>query len=288
MDRNRLLRGIRNPKLVGRWLNRQFHTRLGRRRYNTGGVDVFNEEWDNLIILDAARYQLFEGWGIGELESRESRGASTIEFLRGNIEGRDLRDTVYVSANPHISQVECQLSEVIGCWGDDGWSSIFDTVNPESVTEKALEAADRNPNKRLVVHYMQPHYPFVFEDASVPSGVTDIWQKASIKNYNLNAEEVRQDYLKNFDLVKEEAEKLVSGLDNRTVITSDHGNLFNERLSPIPIRDWGHPIGVYCDALTRVPWLEVGGSQRKVTKSKSAHASDEHDIKRKLEALGYS
>lgn len=29
------------------------------------------------------------------------------------------------------------------------------------MTETALEAAERFPHKRLVVHYMQPHYPFV-------------------------------------------------------------------------------------------------------------------------------
>jgi hypothetical protein len=29
------------------------------------------------------------------------------------------------------------------------------------MTEAALEAAEMFPHKRLVVHYMQPHYPFV-------------------------------------------------------------------------------------------------------------------------------
>jgi len=282
------LRGFKNPKLIGRWLNRQFHTRFGRRRYNVEGVDVFGEEWDNLVILDAACYHLFEGWDAGELESRESRGASTIEFLRGNFENRDLRDTVYVSANPHISQINTRLHEVVECWGDEDWSSIFDTIQPEKVTEKALRAGEKHPNKRLVVHYMQPHYPFVFEDASVSSGVTDIWQKASIGDIEADPEQVKNDYSRNFDIAKKEVEKLISGLDNQTVVTSDHGNIFDEALSPIPVRDWGHPIGVYCEKLTRVPWLKIDGSCREITKSQSSDNSEEQKVKDKLEALGYN
>lgn len=289
MNPERLVRGLRNPKLIGRWLNRQLHTRLGRWSYNRNGADVFEEEWDNLIILDAARFELFEGWGLGELESRESRGASTIEFLHGNVEDRDLRDTVYVSANPHIAQVDARLADTVKCWGGDGWSSMFDTVEPETVTEKALRAAEKYPEKRLVVHYMQPHYPFAFEEASIPSGVNNIWQKASRGELNIDPQKARREYKRNFNMAREEVEELVEGLEGRSVVTSDHGNVFDKRLSPIPVRDWSHPVGVYCEELVKVPWLMVEGERRDTSKtSKSRQADvDEDQVQQKLRDLGY-
>jgi hypothetical protein len=44
---------------------------------------------------------------------------------------------------------------------NEDWDDETGTVRAETRTNAALEAAERFPHKRLVVHYMQPHYPFV-------------------------------------------------------------------------------------------------------------------------------
>jgi len=45
--------GIRNPDIALRELNRLYFRRLYTREFNENGTDIFAEDWDNLIILDA-------------------------------------------------------------------------------------------------------------------------------------------------------------------------------------------------------------------------------------------
>jgi hypothetical protein len=121
---SQLKRGLSTPALFLREVNRLYHRRLNGRDYNTDGVDIFAEDWDVLAILDACRYDLFaERVDLpGQLEARESRGSSTVEFLRGNVDGRDLLDTVYVTANPklaeHAEEIEAQFHAVVDVWRD--------------------------------------------------------------------------------------------------------------------------------------------------------------------------
>lgn len=60
------------------------------------------EDWDNLVLLDACRYDQFERLNTisGVLENRISQGSSTFEFLTENIAGKKSHDTVYVTSNP--------------------------------------------------------------------------------------------------------------------------------------------------------------------------------------------
>jgi len=44
---------------VGRRINTLYHSRLGSRIGNPQGIDIFGQDWDNLIILDARRYDEF-------------------------------------------------------------------------------------------------------------------------------------------------------------------------------------------------------------------------------------
>ncbi|WP_049892013.1 hypothetical protein [Haloquadratum walsbyi] len=96
------------------------------------------------------------------LSSRVSRGSSTVEWLKANFDGRDLRDTVYITANPQLernrSTWDINLHEIITVWLDEGWDDQIGTVRAETMTDAAIETAGQFPNKRLVVHYIQPHY----------------------------------------------------------------------------------------------------------------------------------
>lgn len=163
----RIRRALANPVRIGLECNRLYHRQGHLRSYNPTGIDVFGEEWDTLIILDACRYDLFARRSTlpGTLEKRRSRGSSTVEFLRGNAAGRDLRDTVYVTANPQFYQyrdeLDARFHEVVHVWMDEGWDGEHETVLPETTTDYARTAAERYPNKRLLIHYLQPHYPFI-------------------------------------------------------------------------------------------------------------------------------
>jgi len=85
--------------------------------------------------------------------------------------------------------------------------------------------------------------------------------------------------------------ELLDELDGKSVVTSDHGNLFGERLWPIPIRRYGHPRGLRHPALIDVPWHEVPfETRREITadppRSTEPVAGDL--IQRRLEDLGYA
>jgi hypothetical protein len=274
---DRLLRAVKNPNLFVRGANRLYHRRLNRRAYNTDGVDVFEEDWDTLLILDACRYDMFEEHHElpGELESRVSRGSATVEFLRGNFVGRSLHDTVYVTANPQFyrnrERLPSELYEVVNVWQRDGWDETHQTVLPETVNEYARKAATTHPNKRLVVHYIQPHYPFLGSDTSFDKNhltVEDpekerLWDRLMTGELRLSRDAIWQLYVDNLRAVLPCVEELMRELTGKTVVTADHGNMVGERASPFPVREWGHPRGMYTEQLVTVPWLIFENGRRR-------------------------
>jgi hypothetical protein len=59
-------------------------------------------DWDNLILLDACRYDTFEELATdlpGELKKTESKAPATDPFLRANFSGKKRCETVYVTVN---------------------------------------------------------------------------------------------------------------------------------------------------------------------------------------------
>lgn len=299
---SRILDGIRNPSLVARVLNRLYYGSRNPLGYHEAGVDVIKEDWDNLLILDACRYDVFEQNNtlMGDLESRVSRAAATPEFLAGNFEGRTLHDTVYVTANPQFYRngVDCEFHAVDNVWLDAGWHEEYGTVLPETVTEHAIDAQERYPDKRIIVHYMQPHYPFIDSDIGVGTDVLEddsttrhIWMQLQTGELEYSPEAVWKAYAANLRRAIPHVKEALNALDGKTVITSDHGNLFAERASPIPVRTWGHPRQTYVDELTRVPWLVVDADERPETRADPPEAidSDVSDdvVESRLADLGY-
>lgn len=306
----RLSRAIKNPRLFARGLNRAYYRRGGLRPENINGLEVFDEDWDTLVVLDACRYDMFEQENFieGTLSAKTSRGSATSEWLRANLDGRDLRDTVYVTANPQLERnrenIDVTLHEVINVWLDEGWDEEKGTVLADTVTEAAIEANQQFPNKRLVVHYMQPHYPFVPTDtsfdkehlASIEDGDDDavgenVWDQLFMGEIDWSQEEVWEAYTANLEYVLYHVEELLDGISGRTIITSDHGNYVGERASPIPIREYGHPRGVYDEPVIQVPWLifETDNRRRIVTSSEADTREDIEDdtVAERLRDLGY-
>lgn len=304
--RSRLSRALENPILFCRHANRLYHRRLGLRPYNEGGIDPFEEDWDNLLVLDACRYDMFERRANlpGRLERVESRASTTVEFLRANVDGHDLRDTVYVTANPQLHQhrdsIEARFGAVVDVWRADGWSDDHGTVLPETVTAAALRASEEYPNKRLVVHYMQPHYPFIGAGARFAGGdFTDpeasdenVWVQLLQGRLAVDREGIWDLYDANLDRALPPVEEAMEGLGGRTVVTADHGNMVGERAFPIPFREWGHPRGVYTPELVDVPWLVYEDGPRREIRASASGARDESAddgvVAERLRDLGYA
>lgn len=270
-----LKRVVDQPKLFFRELNRLYHTRLGSRTYNPNGVDVVDADWDNLFVLDACRYDAFVARSdlSGRLERRRSRAAHTTEFLKANIDGRDLHDTVYVTASPMLywnrnrGEVEATFHREINVWRDDGWDEEFHTVRPGTVAEYATRAAEEHPDKRLLVHFVQPHFPAIGPTGREHPELNSlrVWDAIDSGDLDLPVAVLRRAFVENLDAVLPHVADLRETLRGKTVVTADHGQMFGERSFPLPFREHGHPPGIYTDELLSIPWLvHTNGPRREI------------------------
>ncbi len=139
-------------------------------------------DWDYCFVLDACRYDVFsdvyDDYFDGTLEKRRSLGSSTPEWATRTLTG-DL-DVAYFSGNPFINSLgiplnelkwgaSCDyewtavdhLGEVVDVW-QEGWDDSLGTVPPDSLRESFFEHRDAvEQRERTVLHYMQPHAPFL-------------------------------------------------------------------------------------------------------------------------------
>ncbi|WP_396613376.1 hypothetical protein ACH9L7_17260 (plasmid) [Haloferax sp. S1W] len=289
-----------NPARFWWEINRLYYSRLGTRAHNTRGIDLFESDWDNLLILDACRYDTFEEFSAlpGTLTSRVSRGSATSEWIRANFHGRSLHDTVYVSASPMLYRnrdtVDVQFHDVVNIWKKEGWNDEFRTVLPETVNAAVRRATEQYPNKRLLIHYLQPHFPFLGPTGSEQFYADRLnfhWMDMTTGDLDTDPEVVRQAYRENVELVLPYVDRLLHKLPGKTVVTSDHGQMLGERGFPIPVRGYGHPPGIYNDVLTRVPWHEyTNGARKEIVAEKPTLERDDVDeetVSERLEQLGY-
>ena len=269
------------------------------------GVDVIARDWDNLLILDGCRYDLFaNGAEIeGNLRKVRSKASHSGEFMEANFEGRQLHDTVYVTANPHAYDIDKDVFHAVENLLDDKWDERTQTVSPGAVVQTAVDVHERYPEKRLIVHFMQPHFPFLGDTGREFShrgidmhreetgNALNPWL-ALVSDPELSLETVLKAYEENLEIVVPHVEELVRRLSGKSVVTSDHGNLIGERGFPIPVKQYGHPRGVRNPGVLDVPWLEIPARDRRRTVAEPPICeTKEHDqaaIEERLRALGYA
>ena len=253
------------------------------------GMFILDEDWDNLIILDACRYDFFKE----EIEKRQidgylkkviSRGSHTLNFLKENFTEDYYNDIVYITANPHVDVLlKGKLYKLISVW-KNGWSEKYRTVLPEIMFDYAIDAHFRFPNKKLIIHLMQPHYPYIgyktdyfslLDNYTFRALRTRVVSKSPIKTKRkykdklfslytndifaiVKKDSILRAYKKNLKLAMSVIEKLVKILLGKTIITSDHGDALGEFIHPlIPIRFYGHSNRIRLPILVDVPWFIV-------------------------------
>lgn len=290
--RNILLRNVILPILFGR----------------NEGTYVTHEVWNNLIILDACRYDLFEevmrAYGIpGKLGWRNSRGTTTESFIRENfLCGPSLDDIVYVTANPFVSKLaNDRFFRVIPVW-KTSWDQKNNTVLPEDVCRYALQASAAYRDKRLIVHFLQPHRPFLGHPRASWSGprlkhrLFHVYAGSEDEHLvSTNRSLLRDLYRENLSMAIPCVQELLHALPGLSVVTADHGEALGERLHPLlPMAVFGHPRGARIPELVKVPWFvsETSGprepSIRDVEESDMRmDMEDEALIQDRLKSLGY-
>lgn len=297
------------------WIHQRLETRVAgpvvSRIHGSSGVDMMSEDWDNLLILDAARADMFEetiDHGFDDYTTKTSPGCSSPEWMRNTFDGREFPDTVYVSANPWVSKIAPDsFHHVHNLWvemanttdeelqesatlQDTGVTA--DTIHAEDLTEAAIRMNKEYPNKRLIVHYFQPHAPCI----GLPDGSTkpesevdkDMHPGRTLKNGDVSKREVWMQYQDNLEYVFKHALDLDQEIGGKSVFTADHGEMFGEWCWPVPIRGYAHPSGLRHPKLTTVPWATLDGDRRRVTAGDvDSHKSDKENINERLRNLGY-
>lgn len=301
-------RAFRNPKLIRREIHRLLSLPFNKAYgyyvdRNTTSINVMSKDWDNLFILDACRADYFEAQH--EFDEPADRvvapGKMSWEFMQKTFLGKQFHDTIYITSNPFATRLPedtfFKTEYLIDEWDDE-----IGTIHPEDVVAAGAAAHQEYPDKRLILHFMQPHRPYLGPTAEQlrervnlkgyrnQGDGLQIWGAAKEKKVTI--EEVRQAYEESLDIVLDVVENALDDFDGKTIITADHGEMLGERVFPFTSRVWGHSEGFSTLTLREVPWLELSSStRRKITESEPVEADDELDhetVEERLEALGYA
>ncbi|ODR79575.1 hypothetical protein BG842_06655 [Haladaptatus sp. W1] len=289
-------------------LYKGFLRRVGERR--EFGESVYDHPWDALVVLDGCRFDCMcevapEVPFVERVWRFESAGTRSDEWMRENFGKRDCSDTVHVTANPNSAEhLDAgnfgRLEEV---WRD-GWDDELGTVPARAVTDRAILAGRdidwrADDSTKLVVHYMQPHFPSI--PAPLPGDAMSrdefgervgVWER--LRRGDLSTEQVWRSYRENLHYVLSEVRVLLDNLGaERVVITADHGNGFGEWYV------YGHPDSTPISALRDVPWVVTSGTdtgsyepERWMKTAETLRETDASDgadasVEERLSALGY-
>lgn len=153
--------------------------------------------------------------------------------------------------------------------------------------------AEQYPNKRLIVHYLQPHAPYIGQTGQdLPTDYLNFWNSWKAGEFSVDLETVRQAYRENIELVIPHIQTLLNSLQGKTIITADHAELLGERDAPIPIKRYGHGEHTYISELVEVPWLvHQNGNRKEIHPENESQNSrkevSEEALNDRLADLGY-
>lgn len=276
------------------------------------GRSIFDhaDDWDICIVLDSCRVDAMRAhapdeWG--RVGRAWSRGSITTEWVTQTFRPPHealIGETTLLSANPHTSTVlddgqwltdasaapvSYPSNPAVGRDAFDAVHNLWQThaddhhaVPPETMADATIQVY-RDGADRVVSHWLQPHEPFIADDADLIGGratETSVWQ--AVEDGRADPAEVVQSYRANLAAALDQAQRVLDGVDAEVLITADHGNLFGE------LGQWGHPFGMLHPAVRRVPWITLSGTPTPgVTPSITLSRTADSDVTRQLEALGY-
>lgn len=284
-----------------------------RRRTNwldKRSTHIFEKDWDVLCILDACRYDLIQEVSedyeyLKNIESIYSVGATSPMWLENtfsNLSTDELENTGYVTGNPWSSRLDLNLDSLAVF--DELWRTTWDDDRgyqpPRPLTNRAISLwRERNDIDRLIIHYMQPHVPFVnnpslSREMSVTTETPErktVWKK--VRDGEINRDRVWKAYAENLRYVLDEVDILRENLAADTLaVSADHGNAMGE------LGQAGHEYGTLVRSACQVPWVELACTDAgthnpepipNYVESDSRPTSESSSIVTdRLSALGYS
>ncbi|MFB6116150.1 MAG: hypothetical protein ABEK10_01445 [Candidatus Nanosalina sp.] len=145
------------------------------------GTNIYEEEWDALIVLDGLRKDLmtetvsrYDFLETNKVDEFHSLGSASQERMERNFTEEyhdEMLDTVMVTGNAFSKTKldEDDFQHLKEAWNYSR-NPENEVVEPEPVTDAAIHHGRSEDSERIIVHYMQPHYPFV-SDLDIGCGV---------------------------------------------------------------------------------------------------------------------
>jgi hypothetical protein len=294
---------------VGLWLTVSSRIRFG--------TPVYDQEWDLLVVLDTCRVDALDAVAeeydfLGDRDAVWSVGSTSSEWVTHTFD-REYADevarTAYVTANPHselilherdlppaytgvpftwpawdpVDAADFLELEEVWRYGTDDRLGV---VPPATMTDRAITLGRELEPGRLVVHYMQPHAPYIAGAVAADGPLDPAMKKPleALQAGRVDEETVWAAYLDNLRLVLDELERLLENVDAEdVVITADHGEAFGE------YGFYEHPIGCPHPVVKQVPWARTTAVDRGTSRPQAYdREATDSVVEKRLEDLGYA
>lgn len=270
--------------------------RMLRKLRLRSGRHIYDHDWDVLVVLDACRYDMYRDV-VGAGESVLSVASTSTEWMDVTFDDKyenEIANTAYVSANPYSQRLdESRFGLVDHVWRGH-WDDDLGTIPAGSVTDHGIVVARSEEFDRVIIHYMQPHFPFIGgkQFGHLGRGAFDIgngegqnvWRM--VERGAAAPDEVVDAYYDNLRYVSESVKTVLENVDGRVVISADHANALGEW------NMWGHRAYVPFRAVREVPWderdcvdEETYGTDTTLANLRKAGTSE--NVNNRLRSLGY-
>jgi len=125
--------------------------------------NAMDREWDILILLDGCRYDYFKEYNTikGNLKKVVSPSTGTKDWFERIINSK-CDDIIYLTPIVKFDTwyPNHGLFKEVKLWGDKK-SFKYSALNPLDISRIAGEYIKKYPNKRIIVHFLVPHPPFL-------------------------------------------------------------------------------------------------------------------------------
>lgn len=316
-------RGATNPGLAVRHFSRPFvkGAALTLSSNLPIGVNVFERDWDLLVVLDACRpdalravadeYSFLDS---EEIDHTISVGSSTLEWTAATfVEAyrEAIENTVLVSANGWPARIldggfrpedRFRASRAPTNWGTvsgdqvglhlPAWRygegragySNQPQADAETVVDLAINVGRNEDFDHVIAHIIEPHYPF--SAAATKRGAAEL---STAEQYpwdyvRSGGEEklVWEKYTTELRAGLDGVERLLNNFDaNRALITADHGECFGEW------GRWGHTSGSFNPTLRRVPLALTTATDNVTSEPGISTENTGVEVEENLRSLGY-
>lgn len=230
------------------------------------GTNVFDREWDVLIILDACRYDLFDEFAaqhpiyqsfdsVGSMYSIASKSDDWLERTFKQADVSELARTSYITDTSHAGMVTSNDLYEIHTVEENAHNKRGGVLVPEAFTHDAITCYENSDADKFMIHYFQPHAPFLhcvgkYDSTATGGGQTqNVWQ--GLRDNVFDRRDVWADYGQNLLTVLDQVETVVDRVEGNIAVTSDHGNAMGE------FGLYGHPFSGAVPSIRRVPWAIV-------------------------------